>query len=56
MKRRLIQTAAGFALCAGVVLLSACGQSGPLYLPASHAAPAPATSASTIAAPAARTR
>lgn len=52
MIRRLIRAAAGIVFMAGAASLSACGQSGPLYLPppGKHA-PAPATAAGTSNAP-----
>jgi len=53
MNRRLIRSVAGLAVLAGLLAASACGQSGPLYLPHRHPAPphkhpvpAPATAAS----------
>lgn len=56
MPRCLIRVAAGIVFFAGAAVLGGCGQSGPLYLPRAHSAPASATAPATTPAPAARSR
>lgn len=56
MNHRLIRSAASLAVLAGLLAVSACGQSGPLYLPHRQPAPAPATAASSAASAAADRR
>lgn len=50
MIRRLIRSSAALAVFAGLAAASACGQSGPLYLP--HKQPAPASAPASATAPA----
>gem|GEM_PF-4149970 len=56
MPRCLIRAAAGIVFIAVAVVLGGCGQSGPLYLPQAHSAPASATAPATTPAPAAGSR